>query len=145
MSDDLVEWLTARIAEDEERAREMLIAFPTPWELSDRGWMAKLTADGPAFRQLASLEQWPGQPDCSWLGDFIRHLDGWNPDRVLVECDSKRRIIAEVVPEIDALDDQIEGEWGHGGSGPHEESRLLLKLMALPYVDREGYREEWRP
>jgi len=73
------------------------------------------------------------------------HQANWDTDRVRCEVEAKRRILDEVVPEINALDDRIESEWGTSGDALHDETWLLLKIMALPYADREGLREEWKP
>lgn len=75
-------------------------------------------------------EAWHEAADSNWLR---------------ADCESKRRIISDVIPEVNGMDDRIESEWGHGLGGPHEESALLLRLLALPYADRPGYREAWRP
>jgi hypothetical protein len=46
------------------------------------------------------------------------------------------------------LDLQVDGEFG---VGPRDEKTdpytadTLVKLMALPYADRPGYRTEWKP
>jgi hypothetical protein len=69
----------------------------------------------------------------------------WSPSKLIADCQAKRRIVEEIVPAIDSMDDQIEGEWGHGGAGPHEDSRRLLSLLALPYAHLKGYDEGWRP
>lgn len=131
---DLAQWLLEQIDEDEQSARKMLEVYPTPWEVSDRGWMVHITADAPAFREVARLEQWEGQPD-GWLGDFIQHLDNWNPDRVIADCEAKRQLIYRYrhvrthIPESAAV----------------SALRDVLKDLAARYVDRAGYLEEWRP
>ncbi len=64
----------------------------------------------------------PGPPDetgLSWWGKY-GHLSV-SPDRVLTECEAKRRIITN---------------WGFPGA---------LRALALPYADHPDYREEWRP
>jgi len=68
--------------------------------------------------------------------DFVERFD---PARVLAECEAKRRII---------------GRW-HETARPYSDSRQqeihetldeeVLPLLALPYADRPGYRDEWRP
>lgn len=56
--------------------------------------------------------------------------------RLRAECDAKRRIIAKLTyyhDEVTAM--------------RRDKSRAndLLRLLALPYADREGFRAEWRP
>jgi hypothetical protein len=60
---------------------------------------------------------------------YARHT----PARVLREIDAKRKRLAALAEAIAA---------GHDSSDLASE---LLPLEALPYVDRPGYREEWRP
>jgi hypothetical protein len=57
-----------------------------------------------------------------------------NPDRVLVEVDAKRRMLSA----IERLDQSANIDAGAAASE-------LARLLALPYADREGYRDEWRP
>jgi hypothetical protein len=45
---------------------------------------------------------------------------GTDGGRVLAECDAKRRAVAMQIVEIN-------------------------RILALPYADQQGYREEWRP
>jgi hypothetical protein len=40
-----------------------------------------------------------------------------------------RRILDEIVPEVDGVDDRI---------------NRLIKLLAQPYAGRDGWREEWQ-
>lgn len=49
------------------------------------------------------------------------------PERMLVECATKRRIL-EVAK-----------------SSSSTVTRALLELMAVPYADHEDYRKDWRP
>ncbi len=76
------------------------------------------------------------------VGRYIAHND---PARILREVASKRRILAEVVKQIDDMDAQIESEWGSGSSHPTGESDLLLKLLAAPYDQHPDWDEPWRP
>jgi hypothetical protein len=68
--------------------------------------------------------------------------DGWDKStaaglppivaaRVLREIDAKRRIV-----------DRYAWLREHGDTGG---TAWVLPLLALPYADRPGYREEWRP
>ena len=64
---------------------------------------------------------------------FIARFD---EDRELAEVDAKRRILdlaRDYSPELGHGDN---GEWALGE---------VLRMLALPYADQPGYREEWRP
>ena len=64
--------------------------------------------------------------------------------RVLAEVDAKRRILDFL--SRDVIDVSTLGgppEWIHGASPI--EAHPALRLLALPYADRPGYRDEWRP
>ena len=130
----LDDWLMEQIGEDERHANSMKSAYPTPWEVSDRGWMVHITADAPVFREVVRLEQSPGDLE-GWLGDYVQHVDNWNPDRVLDECEIKRQVILryrhvrEHIPESAAAPALLD----------------VLKDFATSYATRDGYRDEWRP
>jgi hypothetical protein len=112
---DLATWLLACVAEDEKVAR-----------------------DGEAARPLPQVMLW-GEEGGEYTRVFgYRH----GPARVLAECDTKRRIIAECKYWYDkanrgedypALADRFEVAFG------------ILRLLALPYRDRPGYVEDWSP
>lgn len=65
------------------------------------------------------------------------HQERWSTDRVRAECDAKRQII-----DICALAVRSDGERATAQTVLAEET---LRRLALPYSDRPGYREEWRP
>jgi len=101
---DLTEFLLARIAEDEAKARHA------------RDWLAPIGAHG---AQVA--------------GEWV-----YDPGRVLAECDAKRRIVAGCSAVL-----------FHSRSAVTAQARTnaeaTMRLLALPYADHEGFREEWRP
>lgn len=85
--------------------------------------------------------------DCTGGGHADHHLR-WDPERVLAEVDAKRRILDEVVDEATGLDMQVDGEFRVGRRDEKAEPYLgdvLVRLLALPYADRPGYQERWRP
>lgn len=115
---ELAAWLLEQIAEDEREAH----------------------ADLDLGQPLA--EHQPGE--CSTC-DVLRrkvmneldHAVALDPARVLAECDAKRRIVAECSYQID-------NDFGAMATTKLL-ARFTLKALALPYTDRPGYREEWRP
>lgn len=148
--DDLVQWLGQQLDEDERIARAATLG---PWVQSgigDYGWTVDFGRPG-AGVETADNDQ--GLADA----DFIATHD---PARVLREIDAKRQVLAGYVLSVQAADDlaalgqrlrasgkdalmtELEQE-----STVHRRDALcgVLRLLAAPYSDRPGYREEWRP
>jgi hypothetical protein len=105
---DLVDFLLARIAEDEAVAHG-------------------------AVRWSEGATQWASDGEPDW-----QHIARWDPARVLAECESKRRIVAE-------LTDMAEQD----EMGYHDRAPLfalgVLRLLALPHASHPVYRAEWTP
>lgn len=108
---NITEFLLARIAEDEDRAKMA------------RGW------------QTGSRHE--GQPL-----DWSIHMDRWSPDRVLAECETKRRIVelhraangdgaCDLCGGLDA--DLLRGQW------PCE----TLIALASVYADHPDFDPAW--
>jgi hypothetical protein len=113
--DDLVTWLRAQLSDDEREAHEQK-RFDA-WVDEQRGDHVD-TIVIPPLSQLGSA------------GD---------PDRVLAEVDAKRQMLAHIgmvviSPGREALPAEYvaQMEW-------------FLRLLALPYAGRDGWREEWAP
>ena len=125
---ELATWLLAQIDEDERVARAAAEApwtsrhdvIPTCHIFGDFGWLVR----GPDV-ETADSDQGRATAD---------HIARHDPARVLAECDAKRRLIKAV--EGDPFDAM--------GAEPDYE-RTVLQHLALPYADRDGYREEWKP
>jgi hypothetical protein len=148
----IVAFIRDRLDEDEQTARLMAQFFPSPWDVSDRGYMAKVDADEPHFRTVTMIEQWPGQPtgsDAPYLGDMIAHVARWDPARVLAEVSAKRAILAEIL----RYEAKIDGEWGCCCSvetiaaGECPETPLgevtALLLLAAPFSDHSEFDPSW--
>lgn len=64
---------------------------------------------------------------------------------IIADLDAKLRILDEVVPEIDAMEDRIDAEWG-AGDPTERESMTLLRILAQPFAGHPDYMgEEWAP
>ena len=61
-------------------------------------------------------------------GGLDEHFARWIPVRVLLECQTKRRL-------IEAIQD--------GHSDAELDDRLFLRMLALPYQDHADYQQEW--
>lgn len=90
--------------------------------------------------------------------DEDRARQSWWPARQLIECEAKRRIIAE--HEMTTIrPGHVEGYWWDaycrrctmGGEytditkGPREDPCATLRILGAIYADHPDYREEWRP
>ena len=148
---DLVRWLGEQLDEDERIAKA---ATPGPWwHNPGKQWLNPEAFEKYDLRQGEEFVGYGGPhpftgavastgpaSDAQGMKDatFIAAHD---PARVLREIDAKRRMLADFVPELAQTDATIEGEWNSHDDLEHK----LLAYLALPYADRPGYREEWRP
>lgn len=131
---DLAQWLLACIEEDELSAKAV-----TPLRHNfDMGGnrQDEVFTHG---RLMFASEDGRSRPVSS--GQERQHFARWEPQRVLAECDTKRRIIEECRYWYDKVNRQ---EDYPALADRFEVAMGVLRLMALPYADRDGYRPEWR-
>lgn len=157
MTTDLSGWLLEQIAEDEQVAR------------ASQGDPARPGA-GVWTRQCSHLDEdfepeKPGHDNCCVVAGDITiydegghgpedadHIARWDPARVLAECEVKRRLVKMHADDQEHYcpSEDAGSEYYNYMNGWAEEKDNLqicptLKLLALPYADRPGYREEWKP
>lgn len=133
MSDetDLAAWLLEQIAEDERIARE---ATPGPWMALDSG---VVSYDDPGDESGQGV--WPVDVTQSNRDRQDRaHIVTWNPRRAIAECEAKRRIIER----WRAADESATNAPDYSGGLAHGLEEAIY-LLAQPYADRPGWREEW--
>ena len=122
----LVDFLLARLAEDEKDARSLIEQ------------RAKL---GP-YEPSPGLAAWVVVP-------FDEDGHPGDPARVLAECEAKRRLVEHVVKfRRDVANASIwrGDEWADGRVAGWEDGVAgILEVLALPYADHPDYRPEWRP
>lgn len=125
---NLTDFLLARITEDEAMARAAV-------DLRERVYVGEMEATEHHY-------SW------TWLTRFRSNgpwssqmLDGCSsPDRVLVECEAKRRIVV-LHGEADEPGFSASPDYWAGTAHLDE----VLELLALPYADHPDYRQEWKP
>ncbi|MFF2852661.1 DUF6221 family protein [Streptomyces sp. NPDC058001] len=125
--DDLVRWLRAQLDMDERIAREAGDSFR---QIGETGVI--VATEGDRAEECASA---------NWAG-IAEHIVAWDPSRVLREIEAKRRLIAEhrqAQPRWCVVCDVPSDYQGR------EFGCTTLRLLALPYADRPGYRQAWRP
>lgn len=123
---DLVEFLRARLARDEQIAQA---CAGTPWKAQPSGTVG-VDADDPAFVATAENEA------------YAEHIARHDPSRTLREVAAARQIIDDYEKETWIL--------GQGHRTPeleaaHAVRESVLRLLALPYAGHPAYQEEWRP
>ncbi|MFE7128935.1 DUF6221 family protein [Streptomyces sp. NPDC057617] len=154
--DDVVDFLRARLDDDERVARA---ATPGPWRL-DSTIHAELLNAGDGTTVIGG-GRWGGEASVFESTEDAIHIAEWDPSRVLREIDAKRRIVdiyADALEERAALRarmrEVIHSDSDEFGRLHQQESELIeaaeraapvVRLLAMPYGDRPGYREEWRP
>lgn len=114
--DDLVQWLREQLDEDERTARRAGDSFR---QIGETGVI--VATEGDRAEECASA---------NWAG-IAKHIVAHDPARVLREIDAKRQIV-----------DRYAWLREHGDTG---NMAWVLQVLALPYADQPGYREEWRP
>jgi hypothetical protein len=142
---ELVEWLRPQINEDELKARAAALSGSERWT-EDSAWLTDMLDPLPSQRRAH-----PGYVPMI-TREEISHIAHWDPVRVMAEADAKRRIVrthegrhecrAAWAPDAGRGED----EWTHGEREYEaDEPCPTLRLLALPYADQPGYRDEWRP
>jgi len=153
--DDLVVWLRQQLDEDERVARGAANEDPPPWHIDEHGGRIK---SGP-YTVVHIEDSTPRPP-------VAEHIARHDPARVLLEVEAKRRILDALEDQrrqagqnshkyVEAMrsprggpaDDLLPGIKTHGWTlgGRVEALEEVVKLLALPYSDHPGYREEWAP
>ena len=135
--DALVAFTGARYDEDEAAAQAAA-------RFDGKRWHASTPKHEEEYDQSVFDEDGANVVAFGLLPGSAAHMARYDPAWVLADIAIKRRILAEVVEQIDDMDARIEGEWG-SGSHTTGESDLLLSLLALPYAGHPDYRPEWAP
>jgi len=125
MTDDIAQWLGARLDEDERIARA---AHVPNWSTDGRRGVYYGVED-------------------SWMTDALTtadadHIAAHDPARVLREIDAKRQLVER---HERAMENRRAHPEDLASAGALLALHGAVKLLALPYADRPGYREEWRP
>lgn len=121
MSDNLIDFLRARLAEDEQ------VACAT----GGRWWQ-------PPAQPTEVLDSGGGGFN-TFLRSRAAHIARHDPGRALAEVDAKRRII-----------DRYERQVAKAAENAMEEDRAwilgeITALLALPHASHPDYNNEWRP
>jgi len=138
----LSEFLLARIAEDEARARAAFgITFVGETPTGD--WHA-LEHEYEGIAVYHWRERTPASPNpCVETTAVTSHITAWSPYRVLAECEAKRQVLT-FADEVRAVASLAENG-AAGASVVVRGGTPILKALALPYANHPDYRPEWKP
>jgi uncharacterized protein DUF6221 len=130
---DLASWLLAEIDADEQLARRV----------EEQVGAARAGEQFPARSRIAAYDDFPSYP-WSLEQPELEFVARWHPRTVLAELEATRRIVrfCTQLINITAVQDDVVGS---DDSARAEVAWETLRLLALPYADRDGYREEWHP
>ena len=140
---DLVEWLRAQLDEDERIARAASAGpWSTRWNGQDHELVAPSRTHPIAEWTYTIVTQEPGastqRTECDTAD--ADHIARHDPARVLREVEAKRRLVAlHARAHHQCVTEDGPTQW-HAA-----DPCTTLHLLASPYADRPGYREEWRP
>lgn len=147
MTNTAVEWLPARIAEDEKAACQ---ATSGPWTVDrDTGDVGPVDDCGRPDCARLMVSLLPVDDDGAALPRPANalHVARWDPARVLAECEAKRRIV-ELYTEAIAWAENAEDDNGYdehvrgAAEGAVADMRAVVRALALPYAHRDDCPEE---
>lgn len=122
----IVEFLEARMAEDEEVARASITRGEGKWSVRGDHDLDECVVEGADFKIYDE-----GGHDA----DQARHIAAHDPARVLAECAAKRAIIKECSSVLRS------GGWEY--SDAPDLAELVVGCLAAVYKDHPDYHQEW--
>lgn len=131
MSDNLIEFLRARLDEDAALAEA---ASPGPWRLNAESDEV-LAVDGITVAEGFALS---GRQLRATTGHIARH----DPTRVLTEVEAKRGIIDWYATRIGLAQGDDGDDYENVTGGTLE---YVLRGLGIVYTGHPDYRPEWRP
>jgi hypothetical protein len=135
--DDPVAWLRQQLDEDERVAKNA--ARRSNLRPGHKGQSARWRSYEEGGSDGYAVESESG--DTGFIvgkRGTAEHIARHDPARVLREVEAKRRI-------VDSFAAGMEAEPLRRGTEGYAIVRMVLRLLTLPYSDRPGYRDEWKP
>ena len=130
---DLASWLLAQIDADEQLARRV----------EEQVGAARAGEQFPDRSRIADYDDFPSYP-WSLEQPELEFLARWHPRTVMADLEATRRVVrfCTQLINITALqEDAVDSD----DSARADVAWETLRLLALPYANRDGYREEWHP
>jgi Family of unknown function (DUF6221) len=130
---DLASWLHAQIAADEQLARRV----------EEQVGAARAGEQFPDRSRIADYDDFPSYP-WSLEQPELEFLARWHPRTVQADLEAMRRTVRFCMQLIN-ITTLEEAAVDSDDSARAEVAWETLRLLALPYAARDGYRQEWRP
>lgn len=144
MIEPMVVFLRARLDETAQAAKECAKTYPSPWDVTDRGHCAYVTADAPAFRHVTDLDQqYVPQGQHEWLGDALVHIARHDPARVLADVAAKRAILDLHAAGHECSVYDHRGEINRCAWVLPDEVCSTVQLLALPFAEHPDFDPAW--
>ena len=128
--DELIVFLRAQLDEDERTARAIPLDLGHQW--SDPGpWVMAGSGGGGREAEVAKAADGLEMP----LAEHVaHHIAAHDPARVLREIEAQRQMVSACERSVD-----------YDSRGMMSMAEDFLRLLALPFADRPGYQDSWRP
>ncbi|MGA4726281.1 DUF6221 family protein [Micromonospora taraxaci] len=144
--DDPITWMRAQLDDDERVARE---ATWGPWEVGPtfggRDNRVYVKPEGPGIDTIGTCVIAGQVANTPQYRANAQHIARHDPARVLAEVDAKRRILDAHPIEYSKVSEYTDCAACVDVDSYDAYPCLTVRLLALPYADRPGYRDEWRP
>ncbi|TGO03871.1 DUF6221 family protein [Serinibacter arcticus] len=131
----IVDFLHARLDDDESAATAVgvLHTFAVP---TTRNRLRRVTVQTDENLTVVDIvDPWPAQLA------VVAHLWSWSPQRVLIDCETRRQVVEQAAANADL---ELLREQG----GPPSSARpwqQLLQVLAAAYSDHPDYDQAWAP
>ncbi|WP_031051159.1 DUF6221 family protein [Streptomyces sp. NRRL F-5650] len=138
MNDEFLQWLREQLDDDERTARA---ATDGPWTTMGQ---RVLDPSPPSNRLGIGMAVGHAAASADY-NETAEHIARHDPARVLAEVEAKRGVLRQYTDLREQVRNPVSAENRSRARALQGEIGDVLRLLALPYADRPGYRDEWRP
>ena len=148
MNDEFLQWLREQLDDDEQTARKLHNLLARLQWTADRalGLQSAIEWNVPRAEWARLMGALPSEPDgLTWVEAVEMRGTALDPARVLREVEAKRGVLRQYLDLREQVRNPVSAENRARARALQGELGDVLRLLALPYADRPGYRDEWRP
>ncbi|MFI0768606.1 DUF6221 family protein [Streptomyces sp. NPDC021218] len=147
--DELVRWLGEQLDQEEAAAYaagHLLTGhLALKWEATGSHVWPQEQVEGVQAKRVVAGDLMEEMPGYEVARARALHIAEHDPDRVMGEIDAKRQIVRWHYRRPAPKWDTPKAEGFECATCDQQFPCKTLRLLALPYADRPGYREGWRP